>query len=293
MLRPLMLTRSGRCGWRSRRRTGPGRRRRCRPRWSPGSRSTPGSDDGLPGRVQRGAAARLAGDQVERPRGGRPELGVVEVVAHRVVLGVVPQPGHGVAVVVVHDQAGRLVVGGRAGADPGLLHELVHQPAVHGLLLGGVAVVLVTGQGLRRGQPLGVGRVGVVGQQRRGQAVHARRPRLGVEGVPVGVGRVRVGGEVVIEADVLLEDHHDMLDGGGGASRRGRAAGRKRRRRAPRWRPSRRPGKARRRRRRRALSGKTGASGTSTLVAVTLGAMATLTMAGQASVWVNGKRRRG
>src|SRR5262249_49636026 len=65
-----------------------------------------GRADDLPGRGQRGGAAGLAGDEVERPGGGRAELGVVEVVAHRVVLGVVPQPGHGVAVVVVHDQAG-------------------------------------------------------------------------------------------------------------------------------------------------------------------------------------------
>ena len=255
---------------------------------------TLGSDVDLAGRVQGGPAERLAGDEVERPRRGRPELGVVEVVAHRVPLRVVPQPGHGVAVVVVHDQAGRLVVGGRAGTDPGLLHELVHQAAVHGLLLGGVGVVLVAGQGLRRGQPLGIGRVGIVGQQRRGQAVHARRPRLGVEGIPVGVGRVRVGGEIVIETDVLLEDHHEMLD------RRGRAAagGRVRRRgaeggggdgRHPAGQAEPAGGGDGEQTPERPVHQKT-----STLVAMaTLVVLATLTMAGQASPWVNGRRRRG
>src|SRR6185437_12379990 len=59
------------------------------------------------GRVDRVTIAVGARDHVERAGGGRPEVRVVVVVAHRVVLGVVPQPGDGVAVVVVHDDAGR------------------------------------------------------------------------------------------------------------------------------------------------------------------------------------------
>src|SRR5262249_17248020 len=50
-------------------------------------------------------ATGVAGDEVDGTGGGRPEGGVEGVVAHREVLGVVPQPGHRVAVVVVHDVA--------------------------------------------------------------------------------------------------------------------------------------------------------------------------------------------
>src|SRR6266568_2922666 len=177
---------------------------------------------GLPGAgADRHAAAGLARDQVERAGCRRAEGGVVVVVAHRIVLCVVPQPGDRVAVVVVHDQAGRAEVRGRAGADVGELDELVHLAAVDGLLLRRVTVVLVAGQGLRVGQPGGVAAVRVAGEQRPDraaggdlgvQAVHRRGPRLGVERAPVGVGRERVGAEVVVERHVLVEDHDHVLD---------------------------------------------------------------------------------
>jgi hypothetical protein len=48
------------------------------------------------------------------------------------------------------------------------LHKLVHQPVVEGLLLSGVAVVLVADERLAAVQPLRVGAVGIVGQQSRG-----------------------------------------------------------------------------------------------------------------------------
>ncbi len=155
--------------------------------------------------------AVAAGDDVEGARGGRPEVRVVVVVAHRVVLRVIPQPGDGVAVVVIHDDAGRAVL---AGAVIGLgeLDELVHRPAVERLLLGLVAVVLVAGERLGRGEPLRVVAVRVGREQALGQAVHLRRAALGVERGAVGVGRVRVGAEVVVEGDVLPEDHDQVLD---------------------------------------------------------------------------------
>src|SRR6202012_2419926 len=90
--------------------------------------------------LDRDGLRRRAGDQVERTRGRRAELGVERVVVERVVLRVVPQPGDGVAVVVVHDQA-RLTEDDRlTGADVGLrvLHEGVHLAAVLGLLLRAV-----------------------------------------------------------------------------------------------------------------------------------------------------------
>src|SRR5205814_3411184 len=61
-------------------------------------------------RVDRVGGAGLARGQVERARRGRAERGVPVVVAHRVVLRVVPQPGDRIAIVVVHDQAGGAVV---------------------------------------------------------------------------------------------------------------------------------------------------------------------------------------
>ena len=164
------------------------------------------------GGVHRGPAEGLAGDQVERPRSGRAELGVIEVVAHGEVLGVVPQPGHCVAVEVVHHQAGRGELGGRATRVLGVLHKCVHQSAVQRLLLGGVAMILVAGQRLRGAEPHRVVLVRVIGQQCPRQAVDTGRPRPGHEAAAVGVRGVGVGGEVVVEAHVLLEDHHQVGD---------------------------------------------------------------------------------
>ena len=105
---------------------------------------------GCPAAVYSRGAVGLAGDQVQRARGGGAEDGAEVVVAHGVVLGVVPDAGDGVAVVVVHGQAGAAVLVGAAGVAAGELDELVHRAAVVGLLLGAVVVVLVAGDGLRR-----------------------------------------------------------------------------------------------------------------------------------------------
>ncbi len=195
----------------------------------------------VPGRVERLRPAGVTRGHVHRAGGGRAEAGVPVVVAHRVVLGVVPQPGHGVAVVVVHDDAGRAVLDAAAvgrGRGLGLLDEHVHLPVVLGLLLRGVAVVLVGGERLGVGQPLRVVLVRVVRQQRadraallrdlRVQAVDGRGARLGGERGAVRVRRVRVGAEVVVERHVLVEDHHDVLDRGRGlvvVKRRGHLRG--------------------------------------------------------------------
>ena len=72
-----------------------------------------GRDGGVLGGVGHVHAAGVAGDQVDRARRGGAEGGAVGVVAHRVVLGVVPQGGDGVAVVVVHHVRGGAVRAGR------------------------------------------------------------------------------------------------------------------------------------------------------------------------------------
>ena len=180
----------------------------------------------VPGRVERLRPAGVTRGHVDRAGGGRAEAGVPVVVAHRVVLGVVPQRGHGVAVEVVHDDAGRAVLDAAAvgrGRGLGLLDEHVHLPVVLGLLLRRVAVVLVGGERLGVGQPLRVVLVRVVRQQRadraalgdlRVEAVDGRGALLSGERGAVRVRRVRVGAEVVVERHVLVEDHHDVLDRG-------------------------------------------------------------------------------
>ena len=124
------------------------------------------------------------------PGRGRPERRPVAVVAHREVLGVVPQPGDGVAVVVVHHllrgrRPCRTGVVAAAGADA--LDEVVHLAAVEGLLLVGVVVVLIAGElaagaagetGRARVEPLRAATVGVGRQQVRAVA-QARRQRRG------------------------------------------------------------------------------------------------------------------
>src|SRR6185312_1394844 len=148
---------------------------------------------GRPGRGAGGCAGGVTGHHVECTRGGRAEGGVPVVVAHRVVLRVVPQRRRGVAVVVVHDDAGRAGLDATAGGGRrrlGVLDEQVHFAAVNGLLLRRVTVVLVRGKRLRVGQPLRVVLVRVAGEQRTDRAA------LGDLGVEAVDGRgARLGGE--------------------------------------------------------------------------------------------------
>ena len=152
---------------------------------------------------------RLAADQVQRANRRLPEGRAEVVVRQRVVLRVVPQCGDGVAVEVVHDRA--RVASGCGGA--GRLDEGVHQAAVVGLLLGRVGVVLVAGQRLRGREADRIDQVGVVEAQEGREAVDRRRP-LAIREPPLApqVGGVRIGPEVMVEGDVLLEDHDEVLN---------------------------------------------------------------------------------
>ncbi len=168
---------------------------------------------------RRHRAFGVAADQVDRAGGRRTELVAVGVVVQRVVLSVVPQCGHGVAVVVIHDDAAGTVgaavfgVGRAARAAGGLLDEHVHLPVVLGFLLRGVAVVLVAGQRFVAAEALGVELIRVVFQQRFAEAVHRRRARGRRERRFSGaVGGIRIGAEVVIERDVLREENDDVFD---------------------------------------------------------------------------------
>ncbi len=175
--------------------------------------------------VGRLGALRPAGDEVERAGRRRAEDGVEVVVAHRVMLGVVPERRDRVAVEIVHHDLGVALRPGGAHR----LDEAVHEPAVIGLLLLAVAVIHVAGGGLGAGQPLGSGGIGIGGEQRPFEPVDGRRAGQGVEsGLAGRVQRVRIGAEVVIEGDVLLEDHDEVLHRRGRSGERG-AGGKKKR----------------------------------------------------------------
>ena len=191
-------------------------------------------------------AVGLARDQVDGARRGGAELRGEVVVAQRIMLRIVPQRRDGVAVVVTHDEAfGRNAGGRRArGADPG--REAIHVAVVIGALLGALIVSLVRRERLRGRQAKRIGRAGAVqlgavggdwririavgilvdqvdaGQrleavrriERRQQSVDAlwRAPR----GFELRLARIvlrhRVSCEIMIEGDVLLKDHDQMLD---------------------------------------------------------------------------------
>ena len=156
-------------------------------------------------------AMGIAGDEVDGAGGRRAEIRAEGIVVEGEMLGVVPERRHRIAVEIAHHRLG--VAALLVGIGRGEFDELVHQPAVEGLLLRRVVVIHVAGRRLLRRQPDGIGRVGIVGQQRLGQAVHGRRPGRGVEGrLSRKVHGLGVGGEVMVEGDVLLEQHDHMLD---------------------------------------------------------------------------------
>ena len=102
-----------------------------------------------------------------------------------------------------------------------VLREQVHQTTIKGQLFRRVIVVLIGGGRLRAVQtervvapaPLAGFRFGLRRQQPR-EAIDARR--VGQRGklrFARGVGGDRVGAEVVVEGNVLLEDHDQVTDG--------------------------------------------------------------------------------
>lgn len=83
-------------------------------------------------------------------------------------------------------------------------------------------MILITRDGLRSIQAEGIRsawtvrgiQVGVVGEKCRSIAINSRSARLGIEcWFSRGVKGARICSEIVIERDVLLENHHDVLDG--------------------------------------------------------------------------------
>jgi hypothetical protein len=105
------------------------------------------------------------------------------------------------------------------GADA--LDELIHRSVVERLLLVAVVVILVAGEEAARiahqarraaVETLRRRKVRVVREERGREPVHRRCPGDRGEWRSVGVRSLGIGAEVVIEGDVLLEDHDEMLD---------------------------------------------------------------------------------
>jgi hypothetical protein len=151
----------------------------------------------------------------------RAERGVIRVVIQREMLRVVPQRGDRVSVVITHHQARNVEYRRSARLAFGVLDESVHRAVVEGQLLGLILVVLIAGHLLSGpAEADRLHRIRVVRQQLRGQPVDPRGVRSGRERLAVEVGGVGICREVVVERDVLLEDHDQMLN-----RRRGRARG--------------------------------------------------------------------
>jgi len=141
---------------------------------------------------------------------GRTKRGRKEPVAHREVLGVVPQRGDGIAVIVAHRQMGRALR--RGGAER---HEPIEQTTVVRRLFVLVVIVVVARPGLRAIQPERRRCVRIVESQLQGEPVDGRRigPR-NKRRLPWRIGGVWIRTEVVVEGVVLVEDHDEVLDRG-------------------------------------------------------------------------------
>src|ERR1700691_5470402 len=109
--------------------------------------------------------------------------------------------------------------------EAGKLRERIHQATVEGKLLFGVSVILVGGCRLRRAQAKGIHSVTLIYfyvqkiwaalEQQFRQASHPGRSCERLEWSLVGrVERIGISCEVVIEGNILIKDHHQMLDWG-------------------------------------------------------------------------------
>ena len=149
-----------------------------------------GSADDVGGRVEiRPEAVGLARGEIDGAHRRGAERRAIGVVVQREALRVVPEGGHGVAVVVAHHESRALavvawqgpaasVVQGHGSAAADLLDELVHQARVGRGLLVVVVVILIARLELRTVEPEGLRRVHVARiQERLVQPVDGRGPR--------------------------------------------------------------------------------------------------------------------
>src|SRR5580693_9895379 len=131
-------------------------------------------------------AIGLAGNQIDRTHRGRTEVGAVRVIAHRVVLGIVPQRSDRVAIEVSHYLTSREYnirrsTGWRTRASR-VGGKQIHRATVEGQLFGSVIVAHVLRVGLRAIEAKRIGcsaaveriQIWIVVQKRVAQAVYGR-----------------------------------------------------------------------------------------------------------------------
>src|SRR5205807_6628035 len=134
--------------------------------------------------------------------------GIVGIVAHRKVLGVVPECCDRVSVVVVHHNR---LVGATASADA--LNKMIHQAVVESQLFILIVVILIAGQSLGTIKPHRVCRVGIGLQQNHVEPVNRRGILRCIE---VRLARwvlcEGIGTEIVVERNVLVENNDKVFD---------------------------------------------------------------------------------
>ena len=167
----------------------------------------------------------LARNEIDRADRGGTEVGAIGVVAHRIVLSIVPQRGDSVAIKVAHHLAcgkhdcRRSV--GRRTCTASVGGEQIHRATVEGQLFGRVIVVHVLRVRLRAIEAERVGcaatiervEVGIVVQEGVAQSIYGWRVRKRVKlRFSFRVQRVRIRTEIVVERSIFPEDDHDVFD---------------------------------------------------------------------------------
>jgi hypothetical protein len=154
----------------------------------------------------------LARNEIEGADRRGTEHRAIGVVVHRKTLRIVPQRGDGIAVEIGHHRGP--VIATADADDAGRLDEFVHQPAIDRLLLVGVVVVHIAGEGFGPLEPKRLQQVRVVRQQAGVEQRIGRRRVFGGNktGLVLRVCREWVGPKIVVEADVFAKNDDDVLD---------------------------------------------------------------------------------
>ena len=105
-------------------------------------------------------------------RQGTAEGSAIRIIAHREMLGVVPQRSHSVAVEVTHHERAAVTIVGASRGNRSKGHELIHQTKVKLLLLSHIAVEAVAGEGLGAIVAERINPIRIEVQQSRGKPIY-------------------------------------------------------------------------------------------------------------------------
>jgi hypothetical protein len=154
----------------------------------------------------------LARDQIDRANCGGAEISSERIVVHCIVLCIIPQSRHGIAVVISHD--GRAIRGTAGAGSRRRLHELIKQSAIHRLLLGGIVVIEGASKGVLSTEPDRIKEVRIVRKEAGREPVHCRRIFARIEKRSFFIQGRRIGCKIMIESFVLAVDDHEVFDRG-------------------------------------------------------------------------------